>query len=313
MKFRHLASIAFVAAVGTTAACDNTGGPGDKAAGQGESTDKAARKGEAVATVNGQKITEDMFQMFARSRNRGQAMQMNEQQRQQMLDNLVKLQVLANKAREEGVDENPDVAARMKLTEMQMLAGALLEQHMADNPITDEDLRAEYDKRAGDQAGGGKEYKASHILVEKEETARDLIGQLDDGADFAELAREHSTGPSSEQGGDLGWFEPGQMVGPFSDKVAEMEKGEVTSDPVETRFGWHVIKLRDEREVQPPSFEDQRGQLQQTLQNQRIEEFVDKLRDEAQVETNLSSPEQAPAEGTESAEGTDSNEESAGA
>lgn len=288
MKLRKLAIIALVAAAGGTAACNNSGG-------QGDTSDETARKGKTVATVNGSKISENMFEMFARGQNRGQAMQMSEQQRQQILDNLVKLQVLANKAREEGVHKNPDVAARMKLTEMQMLAGALLEQHMQDNPITDDDLRAEYDKRT-DTETGGSELKARHILVEEEDKARELIGQLKDGADFAELAKEHSTGPSAPQGGDLGWFEPGQMVGPFSDAVNGMGKGEISNEPVKTRFGWHVIKLEDKRAVEPPSFEDQRGQLQQTLQNQRIEDFVNKLREQAKVETNLPQLEKGPSE-----------------
>ncbi|WP_121061121.1 peptidylprolyl isomerase [Chachezhania antarctica] len=147
--------------------------------------------------------------------------------------------------------------------------------------VTEEDIRAAYDEK---YAGSGTtEYNASHILLETEEEAQEVITMLEEGADFARLAKERSTGPSGPDGGSLGWFAAGAMVAPFESAVMELEPGEV-SGPVKTQFGWHVIILNEERVSEAPAFEEVRGQIAQELQQEAITRAVTKLVDASEVE-----------------------------
>jgi len=154
-------------------------------------------------------------------------------------------------------------------------------QALSDEAVTEAALREAYDERYGD-AAPTTEYNAAHILVETEEEAAALRAELEAGAEFAALAREHSTGPSGPNGGDLGWFEPGTMVPAFEEVVVALAPGEI-SQPVETQFGWHLIRLEDTRTKEVPSFEEVRGELQQSLQRAAIEARLQALRAEAEI------------------------------
>ncbi len=153
---------------------------------------------------------------------------------------------------------------------------------LTDAAVTDEAIRAAYDAQFADFAGED-EFDASHILVDTEEEAKVIKSQLDDGADFAELARERSTGPSGPNGGALGWFGKGQMVPAFEEAVIGLEKGQV-SDPVQTQFGWHVIILNDTRKSEAPELDTIRDQLAQTIQQEAIQARIDELTQQAQIE-----------------------------
>jgi peptidyl-prolyl cis-trans isomerase C len=148
--------------------------------------------------------------------------------------------------------------------------------------VTEEAIQAAYDARFNDFAGED-EFDASHILVESEEEAKALKAQLDDGADFAELARENSTGPSGPNGGALGWFGKGQMVPEFETAVIALDKGQV-SDPVQTQFGWHLVKLNDKRKTEAPELDAVRDELAQTIQQDAIQARIDELTQQAQIE-----------------------------
>ncbi len=111
-----------------------------------------------------------------------------------------------------------------------------------------------------------------------------MIAELDSGANFAELAKSKSTGPTAKNGGDLGWFKPNQMVPPFAQAVSEMKKGSYTKKPVKTQFGWHVIKLEDERKLTPPKFEEVKEQIRSIKTNQKIQQYVIELRKKAKVD-----------------------------
>ena len=130
---------------------------------------------------------------------------------------------------------------------------------------------------------GKTEYKARHILVKTEDEAKNVIAQLDKGADFAKLAKEKSIGPSGKEGGDLGWFSPDNMVKPFADAAAALKVGTYSKTPVHTQFGWHVIKLEDTRPVSPPSFDELKNQLMNSWRNKMISAYLDRLRSEANV------------------------------
>jgi peptidyl-prolyl cis-trans isomerase C len=150
--------------------------------------------------------------------------------------------------------------------------------------MTEERLRAAYETYKENNPPQ-QQVKASHILVEEKELAQDLIKQLDEGAEFAELASEHSTGPSGKQGGDLGFFGEGEMVKPFSEAAFQLEVGEVVDEPVETQFGWHVIKVTDKRTQEPNSFEEMEDQLRQQVRQEAVQSIIADLREGAEVET----------------------------
>ncbi|WP_299899883.1 peptidylprolyl isomerase [uncultured Ruegeria sp.] len=153
---------------------------------------------------------------------------------------------------------------------------------LTNDVVTDEAIQAAYDARFNEFAGED-EFDASHILVETEEEAKALKAQLDDGADFAELARENSTGPSGPNGGALGWFGKGQMVPEFEEAVIALEKGQV-SEPVQTQFGWHLVKLNDKRKTEAPELDAVRDELGQSIQQDAIQARIDELTQQAQIE-----------------------------
>ncbi|MFP4326902.1 MAG: peptidylprolyl isomerase [Paracoccaceae bacterium] len=162
-----------------------------------------------------------------------------------------------------------------------LLAGEAVED-IIDTAVTDDALRAAYEARYAEEAPG-MEYNASHILVETEEEAQSLVEQLDDGADFAELAKEHSTGPSGPSGGELGWFGAGAMVAPFEDAVKELDEGSVSA-PVQTQFGWHVIKLNETRAAEAPELDEVREELAEEIRTSAVQERLDAMMDEATID-----------------------------
>lgn len=185
-----------------------------------------------------------------------------------LLDQLIQQQVLADVAR-----ENPSRAHELGLEneERAFLASSLLND-IALAPVTDEELQAQYDAIFG-AVEPGTEYNASHILVETEEEAAALVTELEGGADFAELAMEHSTGPSGPNGGSLGWFGQGTMVPEFEQAVMALDAGEVSA-PVQTQFGWHVIILNETRTEELPSVDDVRGELEEAVRQTRVETAI---------------------------------------
>ncbi|MBO9434479.1 peptidylprolyl isomerase [Ruegeria sp. R13_0] len=153
---------------------------------------------------------------------------------------------------------------------------------LTNDVVTDEAVQAAYDAQFA-EFEGEDEFDASHILVESEDEAKALKAQLDDGADFAEMAREHSTGPSGPNGGALGWFGKGQMVPEFENAVLGLEKGQI-SEPVQTQFGWHLVILNDKRKSEAPALEAVRDELAQTIQQEAIQAQIDELTQQAQIE-----------------------------
>ena len=157
-------------------------------------------------------------------------------------------------------------------------------QDVANRAVTDEALQAIYDTQYGQaEVAAGTEFNASHILVETEEEALGLVAELNDGADFAELARNNSTGPSGPNGGLLGWFGAGQMVPAFEAAVVSLTAGEISA-PVQTQFGWHVVKLNESRPIATPSLEDVRGDLVNALQAEAVQNALTAAGDSSAIE-----------------------------
>ncbi|MDF3381759.1 MULTISPECIES: peptidylprolyl isomerase [Sulfitobacter] len=195
-----------------------------------------------------------------------------------LLDQLVQQTALADSFTGE---LPPRVTLSLENETRSLTAGEAIEGVMAE-PVSDEELQAAYDAQYSD-AEPEPEFNASHILVETKEEADAIKAELDGGADFAELAKEKSTGPSGPGGGSLGWFGPGMMVPAFEEAVAGMEAGSV-SEPVETQFGWHVIKLNETRTAEAPALEDVREELETQIRQTKVQEAIESLTNSAEVD-----------------------------
>ena len=245
------------------------------------STTPSIKIEDAAIVVNGQFISKSALDTLTKEvseRVRGQNIP-----KDKLIDQLIKTELLVQEAQSKGLDQTPETIERLAMMKASVLSQLAVEDYIKSNPVTDADLKAAYDKQIGDTAGG-TEYKARHILVKEEPEAVAIIVELDNGADFAELAKTKSTGPSKTQGGDLGWFGPKQMVAPFSEAVAKLEKGNYTKTPVKTQFGWHIIILEDTRVQTPPPFDTVKAQLEPMVQREKLTAYLDSLRTGAQVE-----------------------------
>lgn len=262
-------------------------GDGDNATDAAESEPQL--QGTVLARVNGEAITESMLQQHVDQRTGGRGGELSPDMKRNLLNELVDMTLMAQAAEEEGHADDPQVQARLESIRRAVLAQAMVEGMDPQNAVTDEELQSAYEDQYA--ADTGTEYHARHILVEDEESARELIAQLEDGADFAELAGEHSTGPTGEKGGDLGWFTPDQMVPPFAEATKALEKGGITKEPVKTQFGWHVIKLEDVRDAQPPALSEVEEQLRSQLGRKKIEDRLDSLRTGAEIAYTDNAPE----------------------
>ena len=178
-------------------------------------------------------------------------------------------------------DKQPMVIATIDQQERTALAGAAIQDFLANSPITDDDAKKIYDEQMGKATS---EFNARHILVKEQDEAVAIIDLLDKGGDFSELAKEKSTGPSGASGGELGWFNESQMVKPFSEAAAQLEKGQYTKTPVQTQFGWHVIILDDSRASTPVPYDDVKDRIKMLLANQNMQQHVEELRNAANIE-----------------------------
>ncbi|MFW6343054.1 MAG: peptidylprolyl isomerase [Halothiobacillaceae bacterium] len=201
----------------------------------------------------------------------------------QLFDQVTEIRLLAAQARAEGLTKDPRVQARLRHVQDNQLASDYLTEYLEDLKLDEDRTRALYDEYVSGLPER-EEYQAAHILVDDQAQAEALIEQLEDGADFAELAREHSRDPGSgANGGDLGWFSAEQMVPEFSEGVQALEIDEFSSEPVQSDFGWHVILLTDRRAMQPPAFEALKPQLENELRREAIDELIDELRENAEI------------------------------
>jgi len=239
------------------------------------------QKDPVVVVVNGKEITEGMLLAYQKSRGFIENIS-KQQQIQMMIEELINRELIYQDAVKNKVDKSAEVQAQLDLLRKNVVAGAMLKNVTEAANISDDELKNEYEKRKSQLAT--TEYKASHILVENEDDAKVIIVELGKGANFAELAKKKSTGPSATHGGDLGWFKPQEMVKPFAVAVESLKNGEYTKTPVKSDFGWHVILREDSREVPPPPYEQMRDQLKMRVQNMQIEQYIASLRKDAKIE-----------------------------
>ena len=230
-----------------------------------------------VASVNGTEITVGHMILVREGLPEQYRNLPNEQLFDGILEQLIQQTLLADLI---GDKDSREIRLTLENDRRLMKASQAVEELSA-QAIGEDEIAASYDDRYAD-ADMGMEYDASHILVETEEAAVNLIDKLQAGADFVELAKEFSTGPSGPGGGALGWFGLGMMVPPFEAAVVAMEKGAISS-PVKTDFGWHVIKLNDTRAISAPALDEVRGEIIAELQRIAIERRIDELRQQATI------------------------------
>lgn len=228
-----------------------------------------------VEAPGGTQIPESVFRYYSLNALQKPIEELTPEEREAVLDNLAAMQLLAEEAQSRGLPSERTIAVQLELQRQQVLAQNVLRRFADENPPTEAEIQAEYDSVIAQS--GSVEHHASHILVETREEAEAIIDQLQDGADFAELAQEHSIDPGSSNGGDLGWFSSDAMVAPFSEAVEQMEVGSFSSEPVETQFGWHVILVDDRREVEPPALDTVRQDVSNRVTQRKVEEFIESL------------------------------------
>jgi peptidyl-prolyl cis-trans isomerase C len=207
-----------------------------------------------------------------------QGQQVNPKMREAIRDQLATAEILRQEAVRKGLDKSADYQAELQNMQAMSLANRLINAFQRTHPVTDSDLKAAYAKLKA-STPEHKSYHARHILVKTEAEAKAIIDLLRKGKPFAQLAKEKSIDPGSkDNGGDLGWADAGTFVGPFSDALTKLAKGEITQQPVQTQYGWHVIQLDDVRSEGLPPLENIRPQLEQRAQAERVEQYINSLK-----------------------------------
>ena len=263
-----------------------------------------------VAVVNGKPIPKerlDMLEAQVKQQAERSGRPMPPDMDKQLRENLIAREIFVQEAERRGLEGAPDFRAKVELARQSVLIDELFADYLKNNPVSDADAKAEYDsliakqkqsyeqaKEQAKTAASVKEYKAHHILVEKEDDAKAIIAQIKKGAKFEDIAKKKSIDKGSgAQGGDLGWANPSGYVPEFAEALKKLNKGQITDTPVKTQFGWHIIRVDDIRDAKPvepsppptpPKFEDVKAQVVQQLQQQKLAAFQKELHDKAKIE-----------------------------
>jgi peptidyl-prolyl cis-trans isomerase C len=244
-------------------------------------TPAAAAPAERVATVNGKALPKSEFELYVANMSRQSGRDISEEQKGEILDQYISMQLAAEEAEKAGVDKDAKVRDQLALARLQVLVDAGLQKYLEAHPVQESELRPEYDAQV---AALPREYHARHILVEDQAAAEAITKELKGGADFAKLAAKRSKDSSSKSGGDLGWFTLDTMVKPFADAVKTMQPGQLTEQPVQSQYGWHVIKLEESRATSAPPFDEVKDRVKMIVQRKKLQTHLEDLRKAAKVE-----------------------------
>ncbi|HPU19105.1 MAG TPA: peptidylprolyl isomerase [Alicycliphilus sp.] len=235
-----------------------------------------------LAIVNGKAVPKERVETLKQQVERS-GRPISPEMENQIKEEVIAREIFMQEAQKRGLEATSDYKAQMELARQTILIRELFVDFQKTNPVTDAEIQAEYDKFAA--ANAGKEYKASHILVEKEDEAKAIIAALKKGGKFEEIAKKQSKDPGSgARGGDLDWANPSSYVPEFTEALVKLEKGKLTQTPVKSQFGWHIIRLDDVREAQLPKIDEVKPQIAQQLQQQKLAKFQEDLRAKAKVE-----------------------------
>ena len=246
----------------------------------------AAAAKPPIVTVNGKAISPELFEDYVKAVAGKPSSELTPEDRDQIKENLVRVELIAQQAEKDGLTKDPEIANRLELSRLNLLQQAAAQKYLKDRTPSEAELRAEFESQLA--ASPMVEYHARHILLASEENAQKVIQQLEGGADFAKLAKTLSSDKgSAAKGGDLDWFAPGAMVKPFATAVAGLKPNEFTKTPVQTQFGWHVIQLLGTRDRTPPTFDAVKDQLQQILMSKKFKAYSDDMLKAAKIEPPL--------------------------
>lgn len=247
----------------------------------------ALASAQNIAIVNGKAVPKARFESFMTQLTKQGGQPRTPELEQQVKDELVLREIFVQEAERRGLQRSDEYKAQMEVARQSLLIRELFNDYQKTAKVSDDELKAEYDKVKG--ANSGNEFRARHILVEKEEEAKALIAQLKAGAKFEDLAKANSKDPgSAPNGGDLDWAAPGNYVPEFSQAMVKLQKGQFTEEPVKSQFGYHVIRLDDTRTASFPSFEEVKPQLAQRAQQQKLAKFRDDLKAKARTDYKFS-------------------------
>lgn len=242
-----------------------------------------AADADAFATVNGKPIKKSWVEFILRDAEARSGQKANDNMKAAVINELVGSELAYQEAQKAGIDKLPDFIASEELARRKLLVNAFLADFIKKNPVTEAEKKEGYEQYKKEL--GDKEYSARHILVKTEAEAKTIIADLKKGTDFAKIAKDKSLDPGSkDKGGDLGWFSPAGMVQPFAAALVELKKGEITQEPVQSQFGWHVIKLVDTRALQAPAYDKVKEGIERTIQQRKLEKFMLGLKEKAKIE-----------------------------
>lgn len=271
MNHRH-SVLALPALLMLLVACGKTGAP------------DAAEPAPSIATVNGKAIRQSEFDLYVANVAAQSGREVPADQKSLLLDQFIGMQLAAQTAEQAGVAKDKKVQDQLALARLNVIADAGLQKYLEAHAVTDAELKPEYDAQV---AAMPREYHARHILMADKAAADAVTKELQGGADFAKLAEQKSKDASSKSGGDLGWFTLDSMVKPFAEAVTALQPGALTAAPVQSQFGWHVIKLEDSRAAAAPEFEAVKDRVKALLQRRKLQAYLDELRKGAKIEKKI--------------------------
>jgi peptidyl-prolyl cis-trans isomerase C len=234
-----------------------------------------------LAVVNGKPVPSSRADAMIKQLS-AQGQQDSPQLRGMVKEELINREILIQEADKLGLGNSPDVKSQLDIARQSIVIRALVADYLKKHPVTDAEVKSEYDKFKAQ--AGDKEYRARHILVEKEEDAKGIIAKLKGGAKFEDLAKQSKDPGSASNGGDLDWASPASYVKPFADAMVGLQKGQITETPVKTQFGYHVIKLEDVRPAKIPSMEEVKPQIAESLQQKKLQAYQEDLRKKAKIQ-----------------------------
>ena len=303
---KHLRILCLTVALVALAACQQF-----KSSSTTASQSSPTTSSPTVATVDGTPISRALYEFYIKGVTGKTSSDLSPEQRSQALDNLIRAQLIAHEALQEGLNEQPDTAELMQMERLNILEQALSQKFFAGKQPTDDQLKAEYDAEVAKMPR--TEYHARHILVATQPFAEKIIARLKAGEKFEDLAKAESMDSSKNNGGDLGWFTLDHMVKPFADAVNSLKVGQYTTEPVQTQYGWHIIQLLGTRPVSPPPFDQVKQRLTQVVEAKEFRDYTDGLMKQAKVETYLDPQTDGQTSGTSGAPALSSSPSSSSA
>ena len=244
-------------------------------------TTTPAMQSKAVATVNGHDISEHTLDAYMQQRLAQVPEADTPGARRKILDEAINIELAIQDAMNKHLEKDPFVALELETQRRNILASAAFADFLKKHPTNDADLKKIYEERI--HAEDFRDYKVRHILTDSEDKAKALIAKLNKGADFIELAKTASTGPSAAQGGDLGWLNSRDILPELLTSVQKLDKGKYTTTPVKTQFGWHIVKLDDVKQIPVPAFDKVKQELLAIAQRESLEKYLAELHKDAKI------------------------------